>query len=122
MSKHALKNRFNVVFWWVIKLFPLMCYALQFFIRVGTLETSLFSFMSSNLEFAVTSNVVYTAFCDIFAEGGIFPLFSAQSGILAYFSYFVFVEFVHIVVDVLVFIPVVCRKLISKWGGSRDED
>lgn len=121
MSKQAVKNRCSVVFWWLIKMFPLICYALQFFLRVGTPESSLYTFLSTNLEF-ITGNVVYSTLAEIFGADGFFPMFAANSGILIYFSYFVFVEFVHILVDVLVFLPVVCRKLMTKWGGSRDED
>ena len=121
MSKQAVKNRCSVVFWWLIKLFPLICYALQFFLRVGTPATSLYAFLTDQLEF-VTGNVVYSTFSSIFGASGYFPIFSADSGLLIYFSYYVAVEFMHILVDVLVFLPVVCRKLITKWGGSRDDD
>lgn len=98
------------LFWMLIMLVPLIAFIVfkQDF--------------SANLQmFGINdSNIIYNTLDDLFGSSGIFPLFSANSPYLLYFTYLIVIELMHLFVDFLVFIP----RLAHKWFDSftRTED
>ena len=62
-----------------------------------------------------SSNLFYSVLDKIFGAAGFFPLFASSSdGILRLLTYFCTIEVIHVYFDVIVFIPRLAHKWISK--------
>ena len=78
-------------------------------------------FVMTNYGFSAYTSVdfVRQTMLSIFGENGAFPLFdSYNQSIVYYLSYCVNIEIVHVLFDVLVFIP----RLAHKWVGKAVQD
>lgn len=108
--------RLDKLFWFFISLAPLLFYA--FYLVSNSNQSEYFSFyvfLSNYLGLFFSSNNVFSSmFLTIFGSSGIFPVFSAQSGWLVFFSYLATIEVVHVLFDVMIFIPRLAHKWISK--------
>lgn len=116
-SRFAFK--LDKIFWFIIAFFPLFSWLLY-----------LFSFSSYNADpitfllwldqyFAFMGNiqksVIYSTLSQIFSITSVDSLFPVLStSLLAFFTYLATVEIVHVVYDVIVFIPRLAHKWISK--------
>lgn len=66
-------------------------------------------------QFLVSSfsgNIVFQSLMKVFGSGGAFPLFDTNSAVL--FFWLASIEIVHVMFDVIVFIPRLAHKWISK--------
>lgn len=122
MLTKTTKNRFayklDKLFWWIITLFPIFAYLL-FLITASlnqvTSEITFAIFLNERLGiFQSMNSTVSIPFYQIFGPNGIIPMFSKNSGLIQLFAYFVSVEIVHVLFDILVFIPRLAHKWISK--------
>ena len=119
-TKKASNTRFarklDKMFWFFISFAPLIFYALYLVAHFKQSEYfSFYVFLSNYLGLFFSSNNVFSSmFSSILGPSGIFPVFSAQSGWLVLFSYLAAVEVVHTLFDVVVFIPRLAHKWISK--------
>lgn len=119
-TKKASNTRFayklDKIFWFFISFAPLIFYALYLVASPNLSEYySFYVFISNYLGLFFSSNSAFSSvFSSIFGPSGIFPVFSAQSGWLVLFSYLATVEVVHALFDVIVFIPRLAHKWISK--------
>ena len=110
----SIKYTFDNLFWYLLYLLPVIC----FMIRGG--ESTFLSFLE-DIGFSLTnSNIVFSTMSDIFGANGIIPFFESSS-IIAIVSYFVCVFIVHILVDVLLFIPRWSHKFLGKVYCDEDE-
>lgn len=120
IMKKANNTRFafklDKIFWFFISLAPLVFYALYLVSHFKQSEYfSFYVFLSNYLGLFFSSNSVFSSmFSSIFGSSGIFPIFSAQSGWLVFFSYLATVEIVHVLFDVMIFIPRLAHRWISK--------
>lgn len=123
MLSKTTKNRFGYkldkIFWWIVALFPVFCYIL--YVGFGDVKPS------TNLLYALpdffvscflngsdfSNNVVWTTLSGIFGPSGVFPIFASNAP-LYIFNWFVWVELFHVFFDVIVFIPRLAHKWISK--------
>lgn len=108
--------RLDKIFWFFISFAPLIFYALYLVAHFNQSEYfSFYVFLSNYLGlFFSSNNVLSSVFSSILGPSGIFPVFSTQSGWLVFFSYLGTVEIVHVLFDVVVFIPRLAHKWISK--------
>lgn len=123
MLSKTTKNRFSYkldkVFWWIVALLPIFCYILYVgFGDVKTATGSLYTlpdfFVTYVLNgYAFGDNVVWTTLYKIFGSNGVFPIFMSDSS-LYIFNWFIWVELFHVFFDVIVFIPRLAHKWISK--------
>lgn len=123
MLSKTTKNRFSYkldkVFWWIVALLPILCYVL--YVGFGDVKTntgSLFTlpdfFVTYVLNgYAFADNVVWTTLYGIFGSNGVFPIFASDAA-LYIFNWFIWVELFHVFFDVIVFIPRLAHKWISK--------
>ena len=58
--------------------------------------------------------IVGRGLSDMFGKDGVFPVFTADSGMMYYMTYVVYVEILHVFVDLLLFIPRFAHKILSK--------
>lgn len=105
------------VFWFLVTIFPLLLYALYVF-RNGNgsdyLTFSEFLSIKTGLSW-LAANPVYNVFEKIFGNNGFFPMFSENSGYLILFGYVASVEVLHVLFDVVVFIPRFCHTLVGRF-------
>ena len=108
--------KLDKMFWLFISLAPLIFYALYLVAHFKQSEYfSFYVFLSNYLGLFFSSNNVFSSvFSSILGPSGIFPVFSNQSGWLVLFSYLATVEVIHALFDVVVFIPRLAHKWISK--------
>lgn len=116
ISNTRFACKVDKIFWFFISFAPLIFYALYLVsFSDKTQSLSFYVFLSNYLGLFFSSNSVFSSlFSTIFGPSGIFPVFSAQSGWLVFFSHLATVEVVHVLFDVMVFIPRLAHKWISK--------
>lgn len=110
--------RLDKLFWFLMLLFPLISWCLYLFSfnGYGDANSSLVSFwtwlnnqvIGSN----VSNNVVYVVLDKIFGASGAFPVLGTS--FLVFVTYLVNIEILHVFYDVIVFIPRLAHKWISK--------
>ena len=120
MLSKTTKNRFSYkldkIFWWIVAFAPLFCYFLYVPAKSASGEPiSVALFLLDNFlsDVAFSDNLIWTAFYRIFSKDGVFPLFGSQ-GAMYIFFWFISVELIHLFFDVIVFIPRLAHKWISK--------
>lgn len=114
-------KRLDSLFWWLVKLLPLVlfvCAVYGFYRNGGTALWREFSSFMAGFTFLDSTNPIYTALYGVFGADGVFPIFSSGNALLQYLSYIVVIDILHIMVDVLVFIP----RLAHKWIGKAVQD
>lgn len=123
MLTKTTKNRFcyklDKFFWFFLTLLPLLSwlvYLISF--PVTDLSTSVkpVSLATWITQYffgvALSENIFYSTFNRIFGSSGVFPLLSVS--FLQLMTYFCTMEVIHVLFDVVVFIPRLCHKWISK--------
>lgn len=120
MLNKTTKNRFSYkldkIFWWIVALAPLFCFLLYVpFKNISGTSVTLSTFISDNFlnGIAFGENVIWVALYNIFSRNGVFPLFAGEGGLYIFF-WFISVELIHLFFDVIVFIPRLAHKWISK--------
>lgn len=115
-TSDRFSKKLDKIFWFFISFAPLIFYALYLVSHFKQSEYfSFYVFFSNYLGLFFSSNSVFSSMLSsIFGPSGIFPVFSAQSGWLVLFSYLGTVEVIHVFFDVIVFIPRLAHKWISK--------
>lgn len=116
-SRFAFK--LDKIFWFIISFFPLFSWLLYLF-SFSSYTTSPISFYAwlnqyfgfmGQIEQSVIYSTLYRLF-SLLSVDSLFPVLS--SSLLAFFTYLVSIEIVHVVYDVIVFIPRLSHKWISK--------
>lgn len=116
VSNTRFAYKLDKIFWFLLTLFPLFGYSLYLFSINGAVSSlSFYSFMQNFTQIAThTGNPIQNILVSIFGSSGLFPLFSAGSGLLDFFTYVASIEVLHVCFDVIVFIPRLAHKWISK--------
>ena len=117
-NTRCLRDKLDLVFWWLIWLLPLLAAFVCFFGGEGETGAQFVSFMDS-----FTFSFISDMWLDI--EALISITFPAV--LRAYASYIVSVEIVHVFVDVMIFIPRICHNIVEVdnysdlggFGGKR---
>ena len=113
MRKRSIKLLNESIMWdWIIYLLPLLL-LLILTIRDPS-NTSAFQLFNDTMnEFNQTD--IYLGLDAIFGENGYLPCIGSNTSfILLYFAYFIYMNLIHIAVDVLVFLP----RLFHQWIDS----
>lgn len=121
--KTAGNTRFSYkldkIFWFIISFFPLFSWLLYLFSFSGYSGSPLtfFAWLEQNFGFLgqISNSVIYSILYQIFSITSVSSLFPALStSLMAFFTYLITVEIVHVIYDVIVFIPRLAHKWISK--------
>ena len=105
-------------FWFFIQFIPLFSWLVYLisFTGYGSKDPSVLSFgnwiANYFLGFSLQENIVFTTLLRIFGQGGVFPIFG--TAMIYFFTYLIMIEIVHVVYDVIVFIPRLAHEWISK--------
>lgn len=121
MVSKTTKNRFSYkldkLFWFFIQIFPLVCFAVYCIAGTRGSEVILPTFNSFLVKMGFNyqqGNIFYSVLAQLFGANGTFPLFVDSGGMILYLTYVLTMEVLHICFDVLVFIPRLAHKWISK--------
>lgn len=121
MKKTTSRFTFKLdkIFWFIISFFPLfswLLYLFSFSSYTGN-PVTFYAWLDQHFGFMgnVGKSAIYSTLYQIFSITSVDSLFPALStSLLAFFTYLVTVEIVHVVYDVIVFIPRLAHKWISK--------
>lgn len=119
MGNTRFSYKLDKIFWFVISFFPLfswLIYLFSFSSYTGS-PLTFYAWLEQNFAFMgqISKSVIYSTFYQIFSitsADSLFPVLSTS--FMAFFTYLVTVEIVHIIYDVIVFIPRLAHKWISK--------
>lgn len=123
MLTKTTKNRFSYkldkLFWWIVSLLPVLSYIL--YVGFGSVRTStgslytlpdfFASFILNGVGFS--DNIVWITLYKLFGMSGVFPIFTSDASLFIFY-WFIWVELFHVFFDVIVFIPRLAHKWISK--------
>ena len=119
ISNTRFSHKLDKIFWLIISLLPVLSWFIylygyvHFVTNPSTSVVYFFNWLQSN--FLITdfsSNPFYSVLFQIFGPGGVFPLLDAN--VLSLFVWFLTIEVIHVCFDVIVFIPRLAHKWISK--------
>lgn len=116
-SRFAFK--LEKIFWFVISLLPLFSWLIYLFSFSSYTQSPLtfYAWLEQNFALmgAISNSAIYSTLYQIFSITSVTSLFPALStSLLAFFTYLVTIEIVHVIYDVIVFIPRLAHKWISK--------
>ena len=101
-SSTRFERKLDALFWMLVSLLPLVVYIVNVY-NGGTID--FFTFVNENFTFAFISQIFEDVFLTAFES--VFPLTSLL-------SYWVSVELIHCLFDVVVFLPRFARKAVGK--------
>nr|DAS80573.1 MAG TPA: hypothetical protein [Inoviridae sp.] len=118
-SNTRYSYKLDKIFWFVISFFPLFSWLVYLFSFSGYTESplTLYAWLEQNFGFLgqIQNSVIYSTFYQIFSITSVTSIFPVLStSLMAFFTYLVTVEIVHVLYDIMVFIPRLAHKWISK--------
>lgn len=109
-----IEKKYDIFMWSLIYMLPLIILILFFDRNTLTSFSDVFTMLNLDI---ISNNVIYSALVTLFGStSNVVPIFT-NNDILLYLSYFILMNFVHIIVDILLFLPRWCHKLID--GGFK---
>ena len=111
--------KLDKIFWFVISFFPHFSWLLYLFSFSSYTASPItfYAWLEQNFAFLgpISQSPIYSTFYRIFSITSVNSLFPTLStSLMAFFTYLVTVEIVHVLYDVIVFIPRLAHKWISK--------
>lgn len=120
MRKRNVSYLIDKLFWTFICVLPFLIWLIVI-ARTGQLS-SLIDVMTDSHLIPLMNNSIYTTLSDVFGASGVVPLVQ-NADILLYFSYFICITLIHLLVDFLLFIPRIAMNWLDnlyKIGGQND--
>lgn len=114
MRTKTIEVLIDRIFWALVLLMPIFAYVI--INHHGSTD-----FLTVLNQFNILeTNIIYEGIVMIFGSNGYIPFFDETqvNSILLYMSYFVFIEFIHIVVDVILFIPKICVEILDRYSTA----
>lgn len=115
--KQLLKTKtLNKLFWVLIYITPLIIWAIGYIHHTPLLTTIL-------TEIGINeNNIITTTILQIFGENGILYLFTTNSAILYYLSYYVIMNIIHIIIDLILILPRIAQSFNDKINNTGDNE
>ena len=107
MRKRTIKCLADTIFWYALYFLPILILILMSIHNPITSISSVISTLGLNV---LQDNIIFTTLSDIFGSGGVLPFFQSTDLIL-FFTYYICVYLLHLLVDFVIFIP----RLAHKW-------
>lgn len=119
ISNTRFAYKLDKIFWFIISFFPLFSWLIYLFSFSSYTASPItfFAWIEQNFGFMgqIQNSVIYSTLYQIFSITSVDSLFPVLStSLMAFFTYLATVEIVHVVYDVVVFIPRLAHKWISK--------
>lgn len=111
--------KLDKIFWFVVSFFPLFSWLIYLFSFSGYTASPLtfYAWLDQNFGFMgqIQNSAIFSTLYQIFSITSVDSLFPVLStSLMAFFTYLITIEIVHVVYDVIVFIPRLAHKWISK--------
>lgn len=118
-SNTRFSYKLDKIFWFVISFFPLFSWLVYLFSFSGYANppVTFYTWLEQNFAFMgnVSQSPIYSVLYQIFSITSVASLFPVLStSLIAFFTYLITVEIIHVIYDVIVFIPRLAHKWISK--------
>lgn len=113
MTKKRMSSLIRSIFWYLLLLLPLICFA---FTCLSDQPNTAFGTFMENFFAGAENNPLWTFVHDLFGSEGILPIFS--NTVCSYFTYFICVELLHVVLDVVLFLPTLLHGALDKISGK----
>ena len=119
ISNTRFSYKLDKIFWFVISFFPLFSWLIYLFSFSGytTSPITFFAWIDQTFGFLgqISQSAIYSTFYQIFSITSVNSLFPALSlSLIAFITYLTTVEIVHVIYDIIIFIPRLAHKWISK--------
>lgn len=119
LSNTRFSHKLDKIFWFIISFLPVISWLVYLYGYVhlntdpGTSVIRFSNWLQSNfLLVDFPSNPFYSVLSQIFGPGGKFPLLDTNT--LSLFVWLLTIEVIHVCFDIIVFIPRLAHKWISK--------
>lgn len=118
-SNTRYSYKLDKIFWFIISFFPLFSWLIYLFSfsSYTAAPIAFYAWLEQNFALIGQSpnSIIYSTLYQIFSVTSVSSLFPALStSLMSFFTYLITVEIVHIIYDVMVFIPRLAHKWISK--------
>lgn len=118
-SNTRYSYKLDKIFWFIISFFPLFSWLIYLFSFSSYTASPLtfYAWLEQNFDFLgqISNSVIYSTLYQIFSITSVNSLFPVLStSLIAFFTYLITVEIVHVIYDVMIFIPRLAHKWISK--------
>lgn len=115
--KQLLKTKtLNKLFWVLIYITPLIIWAIGYIHHTPILANIL------NELGIYENNIIITSIQNIFGENGVLHLLKNNAGIIYYLSYFIIMNIIHIIVDLILILPRTAQSFNDKINNSGDNE
>lgn len=115
IRKRTVRSITDELMWFLIYTFPIL------FILIGIHHggyDGMLSYITTNFA-AVESTFIFETFDGIFGADGILPLFIGNWIIFEYYAvYFIIMLILHVLIDVMAFIPRLAHAWMGKFTGG----
>lgn len=110
LSKHNFICVIDKIVWWFIALFPLILLMVSAIHHNITSMTDILNTIGFNV---TNNNIIYNGLNDIFGATGNYLQLFANTDIIAFATYFVTVNLLHLVIDILMWLVDYCHELLK---------
>lgn len=104
MRERTIKSIFDKIMWYGAYLFPLIAYVALLFSFQYNGANSYITFEAFMYDLGFNGGEVYNLLYDLFGDGGLFYMLE-YGGLIGYANYLVFITILHVIFDVIVFVP-----------------
>lgn len=117
-SNTRFAYKLDKIFWFLLTFLPVILYAIYLFSNKATSYLDFSKFLQTIFNYdyptGISANPIYKVLASLFSFGdtGVFPILPFS--FLYLFAYMATVEVIHVAFDVIVFIPRLAHKWISK--------
>lgn len=116
MRKRTIKKLADTIFWYGLYFLPIIILILMSIHNPITSISSVIDTLGLNI---LSDSIIYTTLADIVGTGGILPLF-ASTDLLVFFTYYISVFILHLLVDIVIFIPKIAHKWLNTFTQGDD--
>lgn len=110
MRERSLKKILDNLMWYILYGLPIILLCINWCCGQTLSISQVFETLGLNI---IIDNPIFDTLIKTFGVGGYFPIFQNNS-MIEYFSYFILLVMAHVFIDVLLFIPRFCHKILDK--------
>lgn len=111
MRKRTIKCLADTIFWYALYFLPIIVLLITCIHNPITSVSNVINTLGLNV---LQDSVVFTSLSSIFGTGGVLPFFQSPD-ILIFFTYYICVYILHLLVDFVIFIPRIAHKWLNHF-------
>lgn len=116
MRKRTIKRLADTIFWYGLYFLPVLILILM---SIHNPITSLSSVINTLGLSVLQDNIIFTTLSEIFGVGGVLPFFQSPD-LIIFFTYYICVYLLHLLVDFVIFIPRIAHKWLNHFTQGED--